>query len=78
MYYSLTVTVWFLWGALSEERTGLSFVYAAGPGQVAFLGFESVGTLGHILLSTEYFCHCGFLYNLESYLIENTSLSVLL
>jgi hypothetical protein len=33
IYYSLTVTVWFLWGALSDERTGLSFVYAAGPCQ---------------------------------------------
>jgi hypothetical protein len=29
----LTVTVWLLWGALSDERTGLSFVYAAGPCQ---------------------------------------------
>jgi hypothetical protein len=29
-YYYLTVTVLFLWGALSDERTGLSFVYAAG------------------------------------------------
>jgi hypothetical protein len=27
---SLTVTVLFLWGALSDERTGLSFLYAAG------------------------------------------------
>jgi hypothetical protein len=34
----LTVTVLFLWGALSDERTGLSFVYAAG-------------TRDHILLS---------------------------
>jgi hypothetical protein len=33
IYYSLTVTVLFLWGALSDERMGLSFVYAAGPGQ---------------------------------------------
>jgi hypothetical protein len=33
IYYSLTVTVLFLWGALSDERTGLSFVYAAGPRQ---------------------------------------------
>jgi hypothetical protein len=32
-YYCLTVTVLFLWGALSDERTGLSFVYAAGPCQ---------------------------------------------
>jgi hypothetical protein len=28
-----TVTVLFLWGAHSDERTGLSFVYAAGPCQ---------------------------------------------
>jgi hypothetical protein len=33
MYYSLTVTVLFLWSSLSDERTGLSFVYAAGPCQ---------------------------------------------
>jgi hypothetical protein len=32
-YYSLTVTVLFLWGAFSKERTGLSFAYAAGPRQ---------------------------------------------
>jgi hypothetical protein len=32
-YYSLTVTVLFLWGALSVERMGLSFVYAAGSSQ---------------------------------------------
>jgi hypothetical protein len=47
----LTVTVLFLWGAVSDERTGLSFVYAAGPRLVAFLGSESRGTRGHILLS---------------------------
>jgi hypothetical protein len=29
----VTVTVLFLWGALSDERSGLSFVYAAGPCQ---------------------------------------------
>jgi hypothetical protein len=33
IYYSLAVTVLLLWGALSDERTGLSFVYAAGPRQ---------------------------------------------
>jgi hypothetical protein len=33
IYYSLTVTVLFLWGALSDERMGLSFVYTAGPRQ---------------------------------------------
>jgi hypothetical protein len=32
-YYRLTVTVLFLWGALNNERTGLSFAYAAGPCQ---------------------------------------------
>jgi hypothetical protein len=31
--YCLTITVLFLWGALSDERTGLSFVYATGPRQ---------------------------------------------
>jgi hypothetical protein len=31
--YSLAVTFLFLWGALSDERTGLSFVCAAGPCQ---------------------------------------------
>jgi hypothetical protein len=29
----VTVAVLFLWGALSDERSGLSFVYAAGPCQ---------------------------------------------
>jgi hypothetical protein len=29
----LTVAVLFLWGAHSDDRTGLSFVYAAGPRQ---------------------------------------------
>jgi hypothetical protein len=33
IYYSLTITVLLLWGALSDERTGPSFVYAAGPCQ---------------------------------------------
>jgi hypothetical protein len=32
-YYRLTVTVLFLWGAFSDKRTGLSFIYAAGPCQ---------------------------------------------
>jgi hypothetical protein len=31
--YCLIITVLFLWGALSHERTGLSFVYANGPRQ---------------------------------------------
>jgi hypothetical protein len=33
MCYSLTVMALFSWGALSDKRTGLSFVYAAGPCQ---------------------------------------------
>jgi hypothetical protein len=33
IYYSLTITVLFLSDALSDERTGLSFVYATGPRQ---------------------------------------------
>jgi hypothetical protein len=31
--YCLTITVLFLWGALSDERTGLSVVYASSPRQ---------------------------------------------
>jgi hypothetical protein len=33
VYYYLTTTVLLLWGALSDERTGLCFVYAAGTCQ---------------------------------------------
>jgi hypothetical protein len=33
IYYCLTVTILFLWGALSDERRGLSFIIAAGPRQ---------------------------------------------
>jgi hypothetical protein len=36
----LTVTVLFLWGALSDERTGLSFVYAAGSCQRSLSWFR--------------------------------------
>jgi hypothetical protein len=46
IYYTSTVTVLFLWGALSDERTGLSFVlvYAAGPRQRSLsLGPSPVG-----------------------------------
>jgi hypothetical protein len=32
-YYCLTLTGFLMWGALSEERTGLSFTIAAGPRQ---------------------------------------------
>jgi hypothetical protein len=46
-YDQIFVTLWqlrslFFWGALSDERMGLSFVYAAGPRQ---------RSLDHILLS---------------------------
>jgi hypothetical protein len=33
IYYSLTITVLFLWSAFSDERRGLSFVHATGPHQ---------------------------------------------
>jgi hypothetical protein len=33
LYYCQTVVGLLMWGALSDERTGLSFVYAAGPRQ---------------------------------------------
>jgi hypothetical protein len=33
LYYCLTVAGLLIWGALSDERTGLSFTIAAGPHQ---------------------------------------------
>jgi hypothetical protein len=39
-----------MWGALSDERTGLSFTIAAGPAITVILGSESHGTRDHILL----------------------------
>jgi hypothetical protein len=50
IYCCLTVTVLFLWGTLSDERTGLSFVYAAGPCQRSLSQVKSLGTCDHILL----------------------------
>jgi hypothetical protein len=35
-FYCLTVTVLFLWGALSDEGAGLSFVHGTGPCQRSF------------------------------------------
>jgi hypothetical protein len=55
IYYSLTVTVLFFWGALSDERTGLSFYMLLALASVIFLGSESLSTRDHILLS-----HCPF------------------
>jgi hypothetical protein len=40
-----------VWGAFSDERTDVSFIYAAGLASLVFLGFESFGTRDHILLS---------------------------
>jgi hypothetical protein len=40
-----------MWGALSNERTGLSFTIAAGPRQRSYLEYEPHGTHDHILLS---------------------------
>jgi hypothetical protein len=40
-----------MWGALSDERTGLSFTIAAGPRQHGDFGSESRGTRNNILLS---------------------------
>jgi hypothetical protein len=40
----VTVTVLFLWGPLSDERSSLSFVYAAGLASAVFIGSESLGT----------------------------------
>jgi hypothetical protein len=40
-----------MWGALSDERTGMSFTINAGPRQPVILGSESRGTRKYILLS---------------------------
>jgi hypothetical protein len=45
------VTVLFLWGTISDERSGLSFVYAVVLASAVFLGSESLWTRDHMLLS---------------------------
>jgi hypothetical protein len=50
-YYCQTVACLLLWGALSNERTGLSFTIAASLASAVILGSESRGTRDHILLS---------------------------
>jgi hypothetical protein len=40
-----------MWGALSDERTGLSFTIAAGFARAVILGSKSSGTHDQILLS---------------------------
>jgi hypothetical protein len=51
LYYCLTVAGLLIWGALSNERMGLSFTIAADLASAVFLGSESLGTRDHILLS---------------------------
>jgi hypothetical protein len=46
----VTVTV-FLWGALPDERTGLSLYMLLALASAVFLWSESLGTRDHILLS---------------------------
>jgi hypothetical protein len=46
-----TVTVLSFWGALSNERTRLSFYMLLALARVVFLGSESRSTCDHILLS---------------------------
>jgi hypothetical protein len=40
-----------MWGALSDERTGLSFTIAAALASAVILGSESLGTRYRVLLS---------------------------
>jgi hypothetical protein len=49
--YYLTVTVLFLWGALSDEGTGLLYYMLLGLPNAIFLESESLGNRDHILLS---------------------------
>jgi hypothetical protein len=50
-HYCQTVAGLLIWGALSEERTGLFFTIVAGPASAVIFGSESRGTRDHILLS---------------------------
>jgi hypothetical protein len=51
VYYCLTVTAFFRWGALSDDRTGPSFYMLLVFASAIFLRSESLGTRDHILLS---------------------------
>jgi hypothetical protein len=51
IYYSLTLSVLFLWGALSDERTGLFLYMLLALTSVVFVGSESLWIRNHILLS---------------------------
>jgi hypothetical protein len=50
-HYCQTFAGLLMWGALSDERTGVSFTTAAGLASAVILGSESRGTGDHILLS---------------------------
>jgi hypothetical protein len=49
--YCQTVAGLLMWGALSDERKGLSFTIAAGPAIAVIPGADSYGIHDHILLS---------------------------
>jgi hypothetical protein len=51
LYYCLTLAGLLILGALSDERTGLSFTIPAGLASAVIFGSESRRTRGHILLS---------------------------
>jgi hypothetical protein len=50
-YFCQTVSGLLMWGAFSDERTGLSFTNAPGPRQRSHFRVQSRGTRDHILLS---------------------------
>jgi hypothetical protein len=50
-YYCQTVAGLLLWGALSDERTGLSFTIPAGTRQRSHFWVKARATHEHILLS---------------------------
>jgi hypothetical protein len=61
----MTVTVFFLWGALSDERNGLTFIYAAGPCQ------RNLSLVRVPWISRPYFTVPHFLYNHICFLLYN-------
>jgi hypothetical protein len=62
IYYCQIVQSLLMWGAPSDERTGLSFIKAAGPRQRSHSRVLVPGTRDHILLSQiRNFPFCGLL-----------------
>jgi hypothetical protein len=49
-YYCQTLAGLLMWGALSDDRTGLSYTISAGLASAVILGSESHGTRDHSLL----------------------------